>query len=62
MKQQRHTVFSLDLPDDETALTIANRIAESGLSTVNVFDDKGNRVVPRLKPPQAADPDTIRRS
>ena len=65
MKQPRHTYFSLDLPDDESALAIANRIAGSGLRTVNVFDDEGNRVVPReraIRPPKAVDPkDTIRR-
>ena len=66
MKQRRHTYFSLDLPDDESpALAIANRLADFGLRTVKVFDDEGNRVVPReraIRPPQLADPeDKIRR-
>jgi hypothetical protein len=57
-------LFSLDLPDDESALAIANRIAGSGLRTVNVFDDEGNRVGERaIRPPKAVDPeDTIRRN
>ena len=54
MKQPRQTYFSLDLPDDESALAIAKRIAGSGLRTVKVLDDEGNRVVPRepaIRPP-----------